>query len=239
MLMLNVRNLVKLPVIVAILGLSAQVTLKAQDSLADKEEIATVSKGPKRVVNVEFFGGVLFGYASAEIPNVAENGVVNGSKQISMSSGGLSLGISMHIPVFSVDAKTTIWLIPSLTSGVFLNDFRDYQHGRNSNYSTTVGSAEANMHITYGIGGLRRSNSRWGVEAGIGATYRGSGYGAETRAGDETMEDGARVLPTILVDVSYTPNGVYRLRLMSDIFNSSLLSGVSARQLSVSLVIGW
>lgn len=238
--MRNKTNIVIKAVVIIACALVLPGNLWAQEGFGEPEEVQTVSKGPKRIANVEFTIGTLFGFASGPRDVVDENGVVQSTENVSMSASGLMIGIGMHIPVYYVNDYSTVWLIPTATAGILFNNFREELNSSGFSSSvTSTGVAELQLHATYGIGALRKRNSHWGVEGGIGLTYRTSGYGANTGSNNDALNDSPRVLPTVLVDVSYAPKGVYRLRIVSDIFNSSLLGGVSARHLSIGLVFGW
>lgn len=218
--------------IIATVIASAQVT----DSNEVDEELRTVS--PKRQSNFELVLMYTNGSATGDVYGVANNGTVYKGGRVSKSEIGLSYGFGMHIPVINVSSTSTIWLVPAITHGYFFDDFREETISGNLRTGGALLNVEVQLHATIGYGGLRKKYSVWGIEGGLGATFRAGGYGSETENNNTSPGDIYRILPTLLIDFSYTPKNVYRIRIMSDILQSSMSYGISARQYSLALVIG-
>lgn len=186
----------------------------------DSSIVARGANGAVRVVNGELIIGYMLGWANVSTVSDVNNQTIVRSR----SSEGYYVGLGVHVPIYSLDARTTLWFVSSAHLGLFRSE-----RERNVNVS---GIAEVPVYVSYAYGALPRPGLHWGIEAGIGVNLRYNGY----------FQSGAlQVVPSTLVDISYrtsSSGNVYRLRVTSDIFNTSPNEGVSTRQCSIALIIG-
>lgn len=196
------------------------VNLQAQDDFSEPksetEESSSSSKGPKRKTNFEYIGAILVSNASLEVPNAGENGETITS---SSSSTAFAFGAGMHIPLSSLSESTTLWLVPSVLLGI----------ATSSDVSDGGLLVQVPVHVSFGYGALRKRNSQWGIEGGLGVTLR---------TALSSNSEGLTVNPSAMVDITYAPSGVYRLRFMTDILSTKHSDFLTSRQFSIGLVIG-
>lgn len=197
-----------------------------------------INYGPSRTTSIEFILGYTHGWASGDKIVVANNGNEFRSGTISAPSPGVQLGFGAHLPLFRTGPQTTAWLVPSIIGGAFFEEFRKKILDSRNRISSTTICLDVQLHATYGYGAMRRKGSQFGIEGGIGATFRYGGHGAENPYNDASGSDVARFVPTMLIDLAYVPGSVYRIRFTSDLFESKMSYGIIARQMSVSFVFG-
>lgn len=191
----------------------------------DSVDAPVKRKVPRRSMYYELSVGILQGSALTKVNDTP-------TREESQSSIGLMVGLGLHIPIVNLDEVSTIWLAPSAHTGSFFSDFENfndkyrYENEHNNN-------SELQLYATYSHGGLRKRNSHWGVEAGLGAVWRFEGFGSIS-SGYKRL-----VVPSLLVEAIYTPGVMLKLRLTSDVFTPEMPGGVTARQMCFSVVVGW
>jgi hypothetical protein len=186
--------------VIAVIGapLCAQVDSTMKDD--DGEQ------GPRRKPLGEWLLGITYGTFEQTVPLLAWNGydyVQLGDTTVSDSRTYFSLGYGGHVPLFNLGKYSTVWLVPAAYMAVSF-----------SNLSSDVSDPSINIdlsvpvHVTAGYGGLRRKAQAWGIEGGLGVT-----------ASRRFTEGVFTVVPSALVDVTYAPKNVFRLRFMTDLIS--------------------
>lgn len=220
------------------------VQLKSAED-GDINPLAKDSKGsgPKRKANVEIMYCAMFGSASYDgSQRRMIYGTEVGGDGFSTSASGYAFGLGAHIPVYRLSNKTTIWLVPTFTFGGYFEDVhKRIEHPYEEDPSGSSLNVEFQLHGTYGLAFWQKRQTQFEIEGGLGLTYRMYGYGSVSEEYNGVMEDSGRLLPTTQVELSFkvTNSVVYRLRFKTDIFESQLNGGVTARQMNLALVIGY
>lgn len=184
------------------------------ESIEDPQEV-----NPLRKVNTEFIIGAGFTEYVAEW-GPGTRGWYGQSGLYTARRTYFTVGFGAHIPITKVGRLGTIWFVPAGTFGV--------SAGPKSDGVDKAVSLDfcAPLHVTFGIGALRRRSIAWGVEAGLGLTLsKTSAY------------DAFALAPSAMVDISYAPRSIYRLRLMTHLIPISLLQG-TYRRYSVAFIWG-
>lgn len=185
------------------------VTLPIMASV-DSTQIDSVSAAApvKRRVNGELLFGAQQGIYVRE--NLYNGEVIPGQSWTHTYTY-VGLGYGLHIPLWSVGELSTIWLVPAVSAWLSFGDEHYVDEWGYEKTEPAVGfDVSVPVHMTYGYGGLRRSASKWGIEGGLGVNM-----GLRARSMWET--NFFTITPSALVDVTFAPRNVYRLRFMVDI----------------------
>jgi hypothetical protein len=141
-------------------------------------------------------------------------------------------GYGGHIPLTEVGTYGTIWLVAAGSLWLNISDLSTTDAWGNSTSDPSIGfDVNVPIHATISYGALRRKSMAWGIEGGLGVNV-----GLRTRSTWDSSE--FTFAPSALVDISYAPKNVYRLRLMADIISSSLSAGGTYQTWSVMFVMG-
>lgn len=180
------------------------VTVHAQTDSTLKED--DDDGGPRRKPNGEWIVGITYATTSFTGQLTQWNGYeyVNlGDTTISDNRIYGSFGYGGHIPLFNLGRYSTVWLVPSAYAAISLSSFSSTSSDPQVYVDLTVP-----IHVTAGYGGLRRKANAWGIEGGVGIT-----------ASRRFNEGVFTVAPSAIVDVTYAPKNVYRLRFMTDLIS--------------------
>lgn len=162
-------------------------------------------QGPRRKALGEWLLGITYGTIEQTGPMQVWNGydydVVDTT--ISDSRTYFSFGYGGHIPLFNLGKYSTVWLVPAAFAALNFSNFSSDAADPSINFDLSVP-----VHVTAGYGGLRRKAQAWGIEGGLGVT-------ASRRFNQGVFT----VVPSALVDVTYAPKNVFRLRFMTDLIS--------------------
>lgn len=140
------------------------------------------------------------------------------------------LGFGWHLPVASLGQYTTLWFVPAATLAIGYSAVYPVDYGLEAEGYVDV---SVPLYVTLGYGALRRRDSEWGVEAGVGVALT-----------QRFKEDVFSVAPGAIFEVSYAPKNVHRLRFTVDLLatefsDSRLQYPYTQRAWSISYVFGY
>jgi hypothetical protein len=140
------------------------------------------------------------------------------------------LGFGWHLPVASLGQYTTLWFVPAATVAIAYSSVYPVNNGQDVEGYVDV---SVPLYVTLGYGALRRRESEWGVEAGVGVALT-----------QRFEEDVFSVVPSAVFEVSYAPKNVHRLRFTADLLatefpDSRLQYPYTQRAWSISYVFGY
>lgn len=196
--------------------------------IARPDSLSTVdddADGPRRKPNAEFIIGMQFSSLFYKA-GTYETGFEINNRDTTISRNVLMLGYGGHVPLFNLGKTSTVWLVPAAILKIGIHN--------TSGSSTPDATYDLGLpvHFTAGIGGLRRRSNAWGIEGGVGANITAH------------LKDGLfSFVPSGIVDITYAPKSIFRLRLMADIFSYDLQPKdkppFSQQTWSVSFVAGF
>ncbi len=210
----------------------ATAPLLAQDdtTLTDVDETSTKIR---RKPNGEWMIGIQRATYEYELRSNGE-AIPGGTSSTGYTFFGLGYG--GHIPLADIGAYGTVWLVPAANLWLNIGSEGTTDEWGYTSTETAVGfDISAPIHATIGYGALRRKSMAWGIEGGLGVNF-----GLRTRSTWTTSA--FTVTPSAMIDVSYAPKSIYRLRFITDIIGASLNDedtfGESYRTWSVQFVLG-
>lgn len=178
-------------------------TVHAQTDTTLKEE---EENGPRRRPNGEWLLGITYATMSVTVPYERWDGyewVKVGDTTIADTRFYGSIGYGGHIPLFNLGKYSTVWLVPAAYAAISASGFSSSSTDPEFHFDLTIP-----IHVTAGYGGLRRKANAWGIEGGIGLT-----------ASRRFAEGVFTIAPSGIIDVTYAPKNVYRLRFMTDLIS--------------------
>lgn len=218
----------RMPALIAALMIITLLPVAAQDdtTLTDVDETtSTIRRKP----NGEWMLGVQRATYSTESLYNGEP-VPGTEKDYGYTYFGVGYG--GHIPLTEVGTYGTIWFVASANAWLNIGDESTVdEYGYVSSDASVGFDLSIPVHATIGYGGLRRKSMAWGIEGGLGLNS-----GLRTRSSWESSA--FTFAPSALIDITYAPKNIFRLRFMGDILPGSLSDTESYRTWSVQLVIG-
>jgi hypothetical protein len=211
--------------LLAIVSLVSIATVIAQDdtTLVDVDENST---SIRRRPNGEWMVGVQSATYSFE-PEV--NGEPYPSANASDSRTFFGVGYGGHVPIVNVGTYGTLWFVPAVNTWLSIGSTT----GSDGYSETSMGFEVAvPVHATIAYGGLRRKSMAWGIEGGLGANV-----GFRTRTTWETSV--WSIAPSALVDLTYAPKNIFRLRFLADLLPASIAEFETYRTWSLQFVVGF
>lgn len=197
---------------------SCAMSLTAQtDTLKGADEDEST---PRRKANAEWFAGLTMASYTRDATTF-EGSTVRATDNRVLAH----FGYGGHIPLTNLGRLTTIWLVPSASLGVGISksssEFESSLDGMSLDLCVPI-------HFTVGYGALRRKSIAWGVEGGLGVNVA-----------RRFAQEAFTVVPSLMVDISYAPRAIYRLRLMTDLIAGSIGETGEYRTWGVSFVLGF
>jgi hypothetical protein len=141
-------------------------------------------------------------------------------------------GYGGHIPLFEIGAYGTFWLVPA--GNLWLNFGATSTTDEYGYVSTETGfgfDVNVPIHATIGYGGLRRKSMAWGIEGGLGVN-------AAFRTRSDWNENVFTISPSAMVDLTYAPKNIFRLRFVADLIPANLSDYETIRTWMLQLVVG-
>lgn len=162
-----------------------------------------------------------------------DNGLSGSSKFTAEDSYTyFGVGYGGHIPLFEIGAYGTFWLVPA--GNVWLNVGNTTTTDEYGNVFSETGvgfDVNVPIHATIGYGGLRRKSMAWGIEGGLGVN-------AAFRTRSDWNENVFTISPSAMVDLTYAPKNIFRLRFIVDLLPAELSDYETIRTWMLQLVVG-
>lgn len=128
----------------------------------------------------------------------------------------------VHIPLHTLGKSSTLWLVANPGIGLGIGN-RVQESGEIK--SEMLIMYQMPVHVTAAIGGLRRKSVAWGIEGGLG-------FNLANEFGEWVFA------PSLLIDLTYAPKNLNRLRFMMDILPASVVNGGGYRRFSLAYIWG-
>lgn len=183
--------------------------------------------GPRRKPNGEAMLGITYANLSYTSKVYDQYGQIVGDTNVADNRLYASFGYGGHIPLFNLGKYSTVWLVPAAYAALSMSSLSTDGDSPSLQFDLSVP-----IHVTAGYGGLRRKAQAWGIEGGLGVT-----------ASRRFSEGVFTFAPSAIVDVTYAPKNIYRLRFMTDLVSYNVepkdASAYSMHTWTMMFVIGF
>lgn len=182
----------------------------------------------RRKPNVELITGIQFATVSS---STMFNGQPIPGSELEFNYTYFGLGVGAHVPLTEIGAYGTIWIVPASSFWFNIGSKTTIDEYGNALSETQSGfSFSVPVHATISYGALRRKSMAFGIEGGLGIN-------ASWRSHEAWQEGFFSVQPSAMIDVSYAPKNVFRLRFMTDLLSTTMPDGADHRAWCIQFVL--